>query len=76
MGNGMTKAVVIVGADQVALAGGNELARLRFGRHKDNATRTMAAGLTAIVFDLCREGQLDGSLGLGETGGTAIVQTF
>ncbi|MBN1889530.1 MAG: Tm-1-like ATP-binding domain-containing protein [Thermoflexales bacterium] len=62
-----------VGAKQVAQAGGDDLARLRSGGHKDHAMRTMAAGLAAIVLDVYREGKLDGILGMGGTGGTSIA---
>ncbi|TMC27204.1 MAG: UPF0261 family protein, partial [Chloroflexi bacterium] len=58
---------------EVAAAGGGDLARLRSGEHKDDAMATMAAGLTAIVGRLHREGGLDGILGMGGTAGTSIA---
>ncbi|TMD64381.1 MAG: UPF0261 family protein [Chloroflexi bacterium] len=58
---------------EVAAAGGGDLARLRSGEHKDDAMATMAAGLTAVVGRLHREGGLDGILGMGGTAGTSIA---
>jgi len=62
-----------IGPEQVALAGGGDLASLRAGGRKDEAMKTMAAGLAAIVLQLHRQGKLDGILGMGGTGGTSIA---
>jgi uncharacterized protein (UPF0261 family) len=59
--------------DEVALAGGGDLAYLRSGQHKDEAMKTMAAGLAAIVSRLYQERRLDAILGMGGTGGTSIA---
>jgi uncharacterized protein (UPF0261 family) len=60
---------------EVAAAGGGDLERLRSGEHKDEAMRTMAAGLAAVVRRLHAEGRLDGILGMGGSGGTSIATT-
>jgi uncharacterized protein (UPF0261 family) len=62
-----------VGRDEVARAGGGDLADLAGGDRKDLAMQTMAAGLTAVVRRLYGEGRLDGILGMGGTGGTSIA---
>jgi len=46
---------------------------LRASERKDEAMKTMAAGLAAIVRQLHCEGKLDGILGMGGTGGTSIA---
>jgi uncharacterized protein (UPF0261 family) len=58
---------------QVARAGGGDLARLAQGDQKDQAMKTVAAGLTAVVRDLYAAGELDGILGMGGSGGTSIA---
>jgi uncharacterized protein (UPF0261 family) len=60
---------------EVAAAGGGDLERLRSGEHKNEAMRTMAAGLAAVVRRLHAEGRLDGILGMGGSGGTSIATT-
>lgn len=59
--------------DEVAKAGGGDLAYLASGDHKDEAMQAMADGLTVIVRKLYDEGKLDGILGMGGSGGTSIV---
>ena len=61
--------------EEVASAGGGDLAYLRGGQHKDEAMRTMAAGLAVVVRRLYDEGRLNGILGMGGTGGTSIATT-
>lgn len=58
---------------EVAAAGGGDLAHLASGQYKDEAMKVMAAGLAAIVRKLYDEGQLDGILGMGGSGGTSIA---
>ena len=58
---------------EVARAGRGDLARLAQGDHKDEAMKTMAAGLDAVVRDLYAAGKLDGILGMGGSGGTSIA---
>jgi uncharacterized protein (UPF0261 family) len=61
--------------DEVAAAGGGNLAYLSAGDHKDEAMQTMAQGLAVIVRRLYDEGKLQGILGMGGTGGTSIAST-
>ncbi len=60
---------------EVARLGGGDLAYLSSGQHKDEAMKTMAAGLREVVSRLHAEGRLDGILGMGGSGGTSIVTT-
>lgn len=57
----------------VAAAGGGDLERFRFGEHKDEAMKVMAAGLAVIVRQLYDSGKLDGILSMGGSGGTSIA---
>jgi uncharacterized protein (UPF0261 family) len=61
--------------DEVARAGGGNLAHFASGEHKDQAMQTMAGGLAATVRKLYDEGKLDGIIGMGGTGGTSIATT-
>lgn len=62
-----------ISREEVAQAGGGDLAVLRSGEHKDEAMKIMAAGVAAIVRRLYEEGRLDGILGMGGGGGTSIA---
>jgi uncharacterized protein (UPF0261 family) len=59
--------------ERVAKAGGGDLLHLTSGEHKDQAMKTMAAGLEAIVRELHEQGKLDGIFGMGGSGGTSIA---
>lgn len=59
--------------EEVVRAGGGDLAVLTSGEHKDLAMQVMARGLATIVEQLYAEGNLDGILGMGGTGGTSIA---
>jgi len=59
--------------EEVVAAAGGDLARIASGDHKDEAMRTMAAGLAAVVSRLHAEGRLDGILSMGGSGGTSIA---
>lgn len=59
--------------EEVAAAANGDLAYLASGQHKDEAMRTMANGLAAVVRNLYNEGRLDGILGMGGSGGTSIA---
>ncbi len=59
--------------DQIAVAGGGDLARVASGEHKDQAMKIMADGLAAVVRKLYDEGRLHGIIGMGGTGGTSIA---
>ena len=61
--------------EEVALAGGGDLGHLASGEHKDEAMKTMAAGLAAVVRKLYDDGHLDGIIGMGGSGGTSIATT-
>lgn len=58
---------------EVAAAGGGDLAHLAGGEHKDEAMQVMADGLAVIVRQLYDQGKLDGILGMGGSGGTSIA---
>lgn len=60
---------------EVANAGGGDLASLASGEHKDEAMRVMAAGLAVVVRRLFDEGRLDGIIGMGGGGATSISTT-
>jgi uncharacterized protein (UPF0261 family) len=64
-----------IGREEVARAGGGDLAHLRTGEHKDQAMKTMATGVAAIVRKLYDEGRLHGILSMGGSGGTSIATT-
>jgi uncharacterized protein (UPF0261 family) len=58
---------------EVARAGGGDLAILASGEHKDEAMRVMATGLAVIVRRLYEQGKLDGIIGMGGGGGTSLT---
>jgi uncharacterized protein (UPF0261 family) len=60
-------------AYEVARAGGISLDELRSSQDKTKAMQTMTTGLKKIVVDLYQAGKLDGVLGMGGSGGTAIA---
>jgi uncharacterized protein (UPF0261 family) len=64
-----------VSRDEVAKAGGGDLAYLTSGDHKDEAMKTMADGLAVIVRNLYDDGKLDGIIGMGGSGGTSLITT-
>jgi len=64
-----------VSREEIASAGGGDLARLASGNHKDEAMQAMANGLAAVVARLHAEGLLDGIIGMGGSGGTSIATT-
>ncbi|KPL75508.1 hypothetical protein ADN00_12740 [Ornatilinea apprima] len=61
--------------EDVASAGGGDLAKLASGSHKDDAMKVMTKGLAAVVKKLYAEGKLDGILGMGGSGNTSIATT-
>ena len=61
--------------EEVARQAGKDLAEFTGGQHKDEAMKTMAAGLKAVVSRLYAEGKVDGILGMGGSGGTSIATT-
>jgi uncharacterized protein (UPF0261 family) len=64
---------VDVQAYHVAQAGGGNLEQLRERRDRGEAMRVMCAGAPAVVKSLYVERRIDGILGMGGTGGTAVV---
>jgi uncharacterized protein (UPF0261 family) len=64
---------VDVEADEVARAGGGDLAALREAGDRGAAMEVMASGAAAVVLRLYAEGRLDGVLGLGGSGGSSVV---
>ena len=62
-----------ISRDEVAAAGGGDLAHLASGERKDEAMRVMADGLAIVVRRLYDEGRLDGILGMGGSGNTSIA---
>lgn len=64
---------VDIGADQLASAGGKELGALRRGKDRGDAMRVMCRGAAAVVRRLFDQGKCDGIIGMGGTGGTAVV---
>jgi uncharacterized protein (UPF0261 family) len=64
---------VDVEAEKVAEAGGGCLAQLREEKDRGSAMKIMCAGAPAIVKKLYDDGKFDGIIGMGGTGGTAVV---
>jgi uncharacterized protein (UPF0261 family) len=62
-----------ISRQEVAKAGGGDLASLASGGQKDEAMRVMAAGLAVTVRRLFDEGRLDGIIGMGGGGGTSLA---
>ena len=62
-----------IGRDEVAMAGGGDMARLAGGDHKDEAMQVMADGLVVVMRRLYEEGRVDGVLGMGGGGNTSIA---
>jgi uncharacterized protein (UPF0261 family) len=58
---------------EVARAGGGDLADLASGGKKDEAMQVMAAGLVEVVRRLYADGRLDGIIGMGGGGGTSLT---
>jgi uncharacterized protein (UPF0261 family) len=59
--------------EEVAKAVGADVAQLAAAGDRGVAVETMARGATAIVLDLFAQGRLHGMLGLGGSGGSALV---
>jgi uncharacterized protein (UPF0261 family) len=58
---------------EVARAGGGDLAYLASGEHKDEAMQVMADGLAVAVARLFEAGKLDGMVSMGGSGGTSVA---
>ena len=64
---------VDVEALDVARAGGGELSRLRERRDRGEAMKVMAAGAAVVARRLYDQGRFAGVIGMGGTGGSAVV---
>src|SRR5215212_2699595 len=64
---------VFVEADEVARAGGSDLASLRAKKDRGEAMRVMSAGAANVALSLYDEGGFAGIIGMGGTGGSAVV---
>jgi uncharacterized protein (UPF0261 family) len=64
---------VEVEAEEVARAGGADLSALRAAQDRGTAMKVMAAGAPLVVTALYEQGRFDGIIGMGGTGGSAVV---
>ncbi len=64
---------VDIEADQVAAAGGDDLAALRSAHDRGDAMKVMSAGAPVVVAQLYAEGKFDGIIGMGGSGGTTVI---
>src|ERR1700733_8603350 len=60
-------------SDDVAKAGGASLAELRTTKDKAAAMKAFDEGAPRLVLELFRAGKLDGIIGMGGSGGSAII---
>lgn len=61
-----------VSADQVAVAGGSSLAKLREKADRGEAIAVMAAGIVHVIRDLYGQDRIDAVMGMGGSAGTII----
>ena len=64
---------VDIEAEEVARAGGGDLATLRSQADRGAAMKIMAAGAAVVARKLYDEGKLTGIVGMGGTGGTSVI---
>ena len=64
-----------VSRETVASAGGGDLESLRRVRRRGEALDVMSRGLAVIARRLYDEGELDGILGMGGSGGTTVASS-
>ena len=64
---------VDVEADELAAAGGADLAALRDAADRGEAMKAMVHAAALLVRRLYDEGRFDGIIGMGGTGGTAVI---
>ncbi len=64
---------VDVEASEVAAAGGGDLSALRQSKDRGEAMKVMSDGAPVLVRSLYDQGRLDGIVGMGGTGGTAVI---
>jgi uncharacterized protein (UPF0261 family) len=60
-------------ADEVAAAGGGDLAAIREKKDRGEAMRAMAEGAAALLEKLYAEGRFDGVIGMGGSGGSSVI---
>jgi len=60
-------------SEEVAKAGGNNLAELRSNKDKSAAMKAFDEAAPKLVLQLFRERKLDGIIGMGGSGGSAII---
>ncbi len=61
-----------IGAARVAAAGGGDLDALRAANERSTALDAMCRGVAVVAGELLAEGQVDGVISIGGSGGTAI----
>lgn len=59
--------------EQVADAGGGDLLQLQKERDRGKGMEIMSKGVTVMVQKLHKQGQFDGVLGMGGSGGTSVI---
>ena len=64
---------VDIEADEVARAGGGDLAQIRRQQDRGDAMKVMSAGAAAVVRRLLEQRRFNGIIGMGGTGGSAVV---
>jgi uncharacterized protein (UPF0261 family) len=62
-----------ISSDEVARAGGADLAKLQRDKDRGVAMKAMAAGVAVLTKRLFEEKKFDGILGLGGSGGTSVI---
>ena len=60
-------------ADEVAAAGGGDLAAIREKKDRGEAMRAMAEGAAALLEKLYAEGRFDGVIGMGGSVGSSVI---
>ena len=64
---------VDIEADEVAAAGGGDLAAIREKKDRGEAMRAMAEGSAALLEKLYADGRFDGVIGMGGSGGSSVI---
>src|SRR3954447_574527 len=64
---------VEIEADEVARVGGGDLSAIRARKDRGEAMKVMSAGAVAVVRRLLEQRRFDGIVGMGGTGGSAVV---
>lgn len=62
-----------ISREEICSAAGTDLESLRRDRERDEALSAMSRGLALVVRRLFDDGQLDGMLGMGGSGGTTVA---